>query len=94
MPVGPSYVEGSRSSRRISPSSSLVAVTGIGRVCGTSASSAPSVTSVLDAELLGVPEELGDVRRHASRARCRRTRTTSRAGTGRAGPARAGSSAR
>ena len=46
MPVGPSYRDGSIASRSSRPSSSLVLVTGIGRVCGTSASSAPSVTTV------------------------------------------------
>ena len=45
MPVGPSYVDCSSLSRSTSSGSVAVPVTGIGRVCGVSASSAPSVTT-------------------------------------------------
>ena len=47
MPVGPSYRDCSADSRASIVGSSLVIVTGIGRVCGTSASRAPTVTSVV-----------------------------------------------
>ena len=46
MPVGPSYVGGSSLSRSTSASSDANAVTLTGRECGTSASSAPSVTTI------------------------------------------------
>ena len=45
MPVGPSYRDGSSPSSSISSSSVAAAVTGAGRVCGTSASSEPNVTT-------------------------------------------------
>ena len=60
MPVGPSYRDGSRSqAARRAPRRTTVPVTGTGRVCGESASSAPSVTTMLDAELVAQLEELG-----------------------------------
>ena len=46
MPVGPSYRDGSRPSSSTIVSSVAAAVTGEGRVCGTSASSDPSVTTI------------------------------------------------
>ena len=46
IPVGPSYVGGSSWSRSTSASSVANAVTPTGRECGTSASSAPSVTTI------------------------------------------------
>jgi hypothetical protein len=45
MPVGPSYRAGRISGLASQSSSSLAAFTGAGRVCGTSARNAPSVTS-------------------------------------------------
>ena len=45
MPVGPSYVDCSSLSRSTRSGSVAVPVTGIGRVCGVSASSAPRVTT-------------------------------------------------
>ena len=45
MPVGPSYVDCSSLSRSTSSGSVAVPETGIGRVCGVSASSAPRVTT-------------------------------------------------
>ena len=45
MPVGPSYREGSSPSSFMSDSSVAAAVTGAGRVCGTSARSEPNVTT-------------------------------------------------
>ena len=46
MPVGPSYVDGSRPSSAPSAASDVAPVTGTGRVCGMSESSAPRVTTV------------------------------------------------
>ncbi len=46
IPVGPSYCDVSRPSASATASSVAVPVTGIGRVCGVSASSAPSVTTI------------------------------------------------
>ena len=46
MPVGPSYVDSSSLSRSTSSGSVAVPVTGTGRVCGVSASSAPRVTTI------------------------------------------------
>ena len=45
MPVGPSYVDCSSLSRSTRSGSVAVPVTGTGRVCGVSASSAPRVTT-------------------------------------------------
>ena len=46
MPVGPSYVDISSLSRSTSSGSVAVPLTGTGRVCGVSASRAPSVTTI------------------------------------------------
>src|SRR3954463_1329358 len=68
MPVGPSYVDCSSLSRSVSSGSVAVPVTGTGRVCGVSASSAPGVGGVarrrpggdadLPAEVVGGREQL------------------------------------
>ena len=59
MPVGPSYVDCSSLSRSTSSGSVAVPVTGIGRVCGVSASSAPRVTTSSAAELVAGGQQLG-----------------------------------
>src|SRR5690606_34056310 len=47
MPEGPSYSEASTPSSACTPGSSLVTWQGTGRVCGTSASRAPMLTTLL-----------------------------------------------
>ena len=59
MPVGPSYVDCSSLSRSTRSGSVAVPVTGIGRVCGVSASSAPRVTTSSAAEVVAGGEQLG-----------------------------------
>ena len=59
MPVGPSYVDCSSLSRSTSSGSVAVPVTGIGRVCGVSASRAPEGDHELAAEVVAGGQQLG-----------------------------------
>src|SRR5665647_2912238 len=64
IPVGPSYVLASRPRASCRSGSSDVAVTGIGRLCGTSASRAPRVTTVVTPRRSAVSSTSEQNRRH------------------------------
>ena len=79
MPVGPSYREVSRPYARAESASYAEPVTGVGRVCGVSASSAPERDDDRHVELGEDRDQLVAERRAtACSARCPRIRTTSR----------------
>ena len=84
MPVGPSYRDRADAvAARPRLRRTAVPVTGSGRVCGTSASSAPSSHHLRDVEAVAHLEQLvAEGRASACSARCRGTSTTSRSAPG------------
>ena len=78
MPVGPSYVAGSSFSRSSRSSSVAVPLTWIGRVCGVSASSAPSVTTSSTPRSSAQASSSAQNWRHRMFGSMPRNRTTSR----------------
>ncbi len=82
MPVGPSYLDSSRSRERARSSSEVTLVTGTGRVCGVSPSRAPSTTTISTPSSCAKPRISLQNERQRMLGSMPRTRTMSRRGTG------------
>ena len=82
MPVGPSQVDCSSLSRSTRSGSVAVPETGIGRVCGVSASSAPSVTTIAPPSSSHAESSSAQNWRHRMLGSMPRISTTSRSSSG------------
>lgn len=78
MPVGPSYLVSSRSMVRARSASDVTPLTGTGRVCGVSPSSAPRMTTSSTPSSCAKPSSSLQNERHRIDGSMPRTRTRSR----------------